>query len=206
MAGLVGCVAAAAQTDEPQATATLQVTAREVVMDIVALDAKGHSVRGLSASDFRIVEDGVPQKIRSVSEHRAMTAEEIAKVSPVAMPPNTFTNFARPGNTNSVNVIVIDALDTPLPAQMYLRQQLIAFMKTVPPGNVFAIFQMDASGMHLVQGFTSDPAMLLKAVESKRDSVVMRPPMVYRKERKDILNEGMREMGRYLAGFRGGRI
>jgi VWFA-related protein len=206
MAGLVGCVAAAAQTGEFQATATLQVTAREVVMDIVALDAKGHSVRGLSASDFWIVEDGVPQKIRSVSEHRAMTAEEIAKVRPVAMPPNTFTNFARPGNTNSVNVIVIDALDTPLPAQMYLRQQLIAFMKTVPPGNVFAIFQMDASGMHLVQGFTSDPAMLLKAVESKRDSVVMRPPMVYRKERKDILNEGMREMGRYLAGFRGGRI
>ena len=203
MAGLVGCVAATAQTNEPHATATLQVTAREVVMDIVALDAKGHSVRGLSASDFRIVEDGVPQKIRSVSEHRAMTAEEIAKVRPVAMPPNTFTNFARPGNTNSVNVIVIDALDTPLPAQMYLRQQLIAFMKTVPPGNVFAIFQMDASGMHLVQGFTSDPAMLLKAVESKRDSVVMRPPMVYRKERKEILNEGMREMGRYLAGFPG---
>jgi hypothetical protein len=31
----------------------------------------------------------------------------------------------------------------------------------------------------------------------------MRPPMVYRKERKDILNEGMREMGRYLAGFPG---
>src|ERR1700761_2328693 len=171
MAGLVGCVAAAAQTNEPQAAATLQLTAREVVMDIVALDARGHSVQGLSASDFRIVEDGVPQKIRSVSEHRAMTAEEIAKVSPVAMPPNTFTNFVKPGNTNS--------------------------------GNVFAIFQMEASGMHLVQGFTSDPAMLLKAVESKRDSVVMRPPMVYRKERKEILNEGMREMGRYLAGFPG---
>jgi VWFA-related protein len=202
MAGLGGCVAAVAQTDEPRATATLQVTAREVVMDIVALDAKGHSVRGLSASDFPIVEDGVPQKIRSVSEHRAMTEEEIAKVSPVAMPPNTFTNFARPGNTNSVNVIVIDALDTPLPAQMYLRQQLTGFMKTVPPGNVFAIFQMDTS-MHLVQGFTSDPAVLLKAVESKRDSVFMRPPMVYRKERKDILYEGMREMGRYLAGFPG---
>jgi VWFA-related protein len=98
---------------------------------------------------------------------------------------------------------VIDALNTPLVAQMYLRQQLIAFMKTVPPGNVFAIFQMDASGMHLVQGFTSDPAVLLKGVESKRDSVVMRPPMVYRKERKEILNEGMREMGRYLAGFPG---
>src|ERR1700752_5105250 len=110
MAGLVGCVAAVAQTDEPQATETLQLTAREVVMDVVALDAKGHSVRGLSASDFRVVEDGVPQRIRSVSEHRAMTAVEAARVSAVKMPPNTFTNFVRPGNTNSVNVIVIDAL------------------------------------------------------------------------------------------------
>lgn len=203
VAGLVVCAGCFAQSGGPQVTETLQLTAREVVMDVVALDAKGRSVQGLSASDFQVVEDGVPQKVQSVSEHRAMTEEEIAKVSPVTMPPNTFTNFVKPGNTNSVNVIVIDALNTPLTAQMYLRQQLIAFMKTVPPGNVFAIFQMDVAGMHLVQGFTADPAALLKAVESKRDSVEMRPPMVYRQERRDILNEGMREMGRYLAGVPG---
>lgn len=199
---LVGCAACVAQSSEPQTTATLQVTAREVVMDVVALDAKGRSVQGLSTSDFRVVEDGVPQQVRSVSEHRAMTPEEAAKVSPVKMPPNTFTNFVRPGNTNAVNVIVIDALDSPLPAQMYLRQQLISFMKTVPPGYVFAIFQMDTS-MHLVQGFTSDPEELLKAVESKRDSVTMRPTMTYRKERRQLLNDGLHEMGRYLAGFPG---
>lgn len=195
--------AAMGQSAGSQPAATLQVTAREVVMDIVALDAKGRSVQGLTANDFQVVEDGVPQSLRSVSEHRAMTAEEVARVAPVKLPPNTFSNFVRPGNTNSVNVIVIDALDTPLVAQMYLRQQLIASMKIVPPGNVFAIFQVDASGMHLVQGFTSDPAVLLKAVESKRDSVVMRPPMLYSKERRDALNEGMREMGRYLAGVPG---
>lgn len=202
MAAMVGCAAAVAQTGEPQATATLQLTAREVVMDVVALDAKGRSVQGLTASDFRLVEDGVPQRLRSVSEHRAMTAEEAARIAPVTMPPNTFTNFVRPGNTNSVNVVVIDAMDTPMAAQMYLRQQLIAFMKTVPAGNVFAIFQMDTS-MHLVQGFTSDPVVLLKAVESKRDSVVMRPLLIYRRERRDALNEGMRVMGRYLAGVPG---
>ena len=203
MAGFADCCLAVAQANDQQATATLQLNAREVVMDVVALDAKGHSVQGLSANDFRVIEDGVPQRIRSVSEHVAMTPAEVARVSPVKMPSNTFTNFVRPGNTNSVNVIVIDALDTPLIAQMYLRQQLIAFMKTVPPGNVFAIFQMDASGMHLVQGFTSDPAELLKAVEGKRDSIVMRRPMTYRSERKEVLNEGLREMGMYLAGVPG---
>jgi VWFA-related protein len=102
-----------------------------------------------------------------------------------------------------VNVIVIDALDSPMVAQMYLRQQLIAFMKTAPPGHLFAIFQMDSS-MHLVQGFTSDPALLLKAVESKRDSIVMKPVLgVDRRQRRQILNGGLREMGRYLAGFPG---
>lgn len=200
--GMVGCAACVAQNSEQRATATLQVTAREVVMDVVALDTKGRSVQGLSASDFRLVEDGVPQQIRSVNEHRAMTAEQVAKASPVKMPANTFTNFVRQGNTNAVNVIVIDALDSPLPAQMYLRQQLIGFMKTVPPGNVFAIFQLDTS-MHLVQGFTSDPEVLLKAMESKRDSVTMRPVMTYRKERRELLNDGLHEMGRYLAGFPG---
>jgi len=197
-----GSAQAAAQPAGVQQTETLQLTAREVVMDVVALDAKGQSVEGLKASDFAIVEDGVPQQIRSVSEHRGMTADEIAKQPMVKMPPNTFTNFMPPANTNAVNVIVIDALDSPLVAQMYLREQLIAFMKAVPPGHLFAIFEMDER-MHLVQGFTSDPALLLKAVESKRNSVVMKPLGVDRRMRRQILNAGLREMGMYLAGFPG---
>ena len=74
--GLVGCVACAGQSSQPQATATLQLTTREVVMDIVVLDAKGHSVQGLSASDFRVVEDGAPQTIRNVRvRHKTPFAE-----------------------------------------------------------------------------------------------------------------------------------
>jgi hypothetical protein len=49
--GLVGCVACAGQSSQPQATATLQLTTREVVMDIVVLDAKGHSVQGWGSAD-----------------------------------------------------------------------------------------------------------------------------------------------------------
>jgi len=53
---------------------------------------------------------------------------------------------------------------------MYLREQLIAYMKTVPAGTKIAIFQLNMQ-MRMIQGFTSDPNLLLKAVESsKRDA------------------------------------
>jgi VWFA-related protein len=207
---LAGCSLAVSLSTSAQAppkagqTATLTVYAREVVMDVVALDAKGHSVTGLKPSDFQVIEDGVPQVVKGLSEHHAMTPQEIAAATPAKLPPNTFSNFVPQGNTNSVNVIVIDALDCPLVAQMYLREQLIAFMKTVPAGNMFAIFQLDNS-MHLVQGFTSDPDVLLKAVRSKRDSVIMQS-LLYKGNyglREQILNEGLHVMGSYLAGIPG---
>ncbi len=181
---------------------TFTVNAREVVLDVVAIDSKGHSVKGLKESDFKLLEDGVPQTIKGVSEHSAMSPADGARFASAGKrPPNSFSNFVPEGNGNSVTVILIDALDSPIEAQMYLRQQLIAFMKIVPPGNTFAIFQMD-SRMHLVQGFTSDPQVLLKAVESKRDPVAL-PALVERESREKLMDAGLHLMGQYLEGFPG---
>ena len=192
-----------AQQPEDHVSA-LTVNVREVVMDVVAIDRKGHSVTGLKASDFNLVEDGVPLAIKGFSEHLAMTPDQVSKLSAAKLPPNTFTSFVPQGNTNAVTVILIDRMNSPVRAQMYLRQQLISYMKTMPPGNVYAIFELDER-IHLVQGFTSDPDVLLKAVESQRESVTL-PPLVGGKRsalREDLLNEGLRVMGTYLAGVPG---
>jgi VWFA-related protein len=188
---------------------TLSVTAREVVFDVVVTDAAGHSVKALKASDFSLSEDGVPQTVLSLTEHSAMTPEALARLAPPQrLPANLFTSFQPQGNTNAVTVVLIDALDTPLDAQMYLREEMLQFMKTLPAGNVFAIFQLDAS-MHLVQGFTSDPQALLKALRSKRDLPSLNtlrgpgPAHYYAAQRKQLLNEGLRLMGSYLAAVPG---
>jgi VWFA-related protein len=197
--------AVAAPIERQEAPYRISVTAREVVLDVVVTDAKGHSVTGLKASDFTVREDGFAQTVRGLSEHRAMTGEEVARLSgPEKLPPNLFTNSTLVGNTNAVNVILIDALDTPAVGQMYLRQQVIAFMKTVPPGHPFAIFQMDTE-MHLVQGFTSDPAVLLHAVESKRYYPELQPLLseYNRPLRQEVVQQGLAGMGRYLAAFPG---
>ena len=85
---------------------------------------------------------------------------------------------------------------------MYLREQVIAFLKSAPQGNQFAIFELDTQ-MHLVQGLTSDPAVLLRAVQSKRDMTQLSRAFhgLDSKVRDELVNAGLESVGRYLAAF-----
>jgi VWFA-related protein len=183
------------------------VTAREVQLDLLVTDASGHPVTGLKPGDIMIEEDGVPQAIRSMDEHAPMLVAGPPTTNPTPpLPSNTFTNFAPVTNTNASTVLLLDALNSPIEAQMYLREQAIKYMKSVPPGTPIAIFQLDTQ-MRLIQGFTSDPETLRNAVASKRDmpklSLLTDHNEVYRRYRSDILNAGLKEMGSYLAAYPG---
>lgn len=193
--------AGAAWAQAPETPYRLQVQAREVVMAVVVQDAKGRSVHGLTSADFQVVEDGVPQAVRSASEHVAMTPEEVARLSVAKLPVNSFSNDVPPGNTNAVTVILIDGLDSPLLAQMYVLEQVKAFVKTMPPGNTFAVFQLDRS-LHLVQGFTSDRDQLVAALASKREQLEL-PAGLSQESRKAMLNASLRVMDRYLEAYPG---
>jgi VWFA-related protein len=191
---------------DPAETAIIRANARAVVLDVVVTDAKGHVVHGLQQSDFRLVEDGQPQTLNSFHEH-TFTATGAAQ--PPKLPPNGFTNFVPAGSSDAYTVILIDAVNNTPQVQSYIRSQLIDFMKTIPAGNPVAIFQLDSTGMRLIQGFSSDPAVLLEAAQSKRDSIAL--PLIPIGERgyvahqfrQDSLNHGLQSMGRYLAGFPG---
>ena len=165
---------AQSSTQTPQAvvqpSATLSIAAREVLLDVVVTDHDGRPITGLAPNDFTVVEDRDPQRLTHLEEHHPMSAEELARLKSMPqLPPNTFTNFTPVANTNSSTVILLDALDTPIErAQMQLRQQLIDYLKQMQPATPVAIFQLDIR-MHLIQGMTADPAMLLDAAMSKRD-------------------------------------
>jgi len=187
-------------------TATITANARAVVLDVVVTDGKGHVVHGLTKSDFHLVEDGAPQTLDSFHEHTftAANAPPIPK-----LPTNVFTNYVPTGNAEAYTVILIDAANNSPQVQAYVRSQLIDFMKTIPAGNPVAIFQLESTGMRLVQGFSSDPAVLLAAVESKRERVEI--PLIGigqrgyapHQFRQDNLNQGLKSMGLYLAEFPG---
>ena len=113
---------------------------RAVVLDVIVQDTKGAPIKGLSASDFVVQEDGAPQRIDSFHEHTADDpAKAAAALASVKMPPNTFTNFEPVTTDNSATVILIDANNTPFMAQAYARNQVEKFVKTLQPGNPVAI-------------------------------------------------------------------
>src|ERR1700761_6484826 len=75
LAGAVG-VASAQQTGQNAApetagTFTLSVKTQLVVETVVVKDKKGNPIEGLTAKDFTLTEDGVPQTIR-FCEHQEL--------------------------------------------------------------------------------------------------------------------------------------
>lgn len=195
------------------ATTTLKITTREVLLDVLVIDKAGEPVSGLKASDFKVTEEGAPQVVRRVDEHHPMPAADVEKLAALPpLPPNTFSNYTMVRNTNASIVILLDAMNSPLGVQMVMRQQLINYLKHMQPGPPVAIFQLDAD-MRLIQGFTSDPKVLLAAAESKRDMPSMARPTAaprsytensqYRRVLMDNLRSGMQMMGSYLAGYPG---
>jgi VWFA-related protein len=192
----------------PTVKPNFSITAHEVLLDVVVVDGSGHPVTGLTPADFTVTEEGAPQVIHHLDEHHPMSAADFAllKAGPV-MPPNTFTDFSPVVNTNASTVILLDAMDTPIVAQQSLRQQLIGYLKHAQPGVPIAIFQLDTD-MHLIQGFSSDPKVLLAAAESNRNTPSLARPIkgnyyYYHKSHLETLRDGMRMMGRYLSAFPG---
>jgi VWFA-related protein len=191
-----------------QPSASLSIAAREVLLDVVITDHNGNPVTGLTPADFTVVEEGDAQRLTHLEEHHPMSADDLARLKSMpALPPNTFTNFSPIANTNASTVILLDSLDSPVQAQMELRQQLIDYLKHMQPGTPIAIFQIDTE-MRLIQGFTADPAVLLDAAKGKRDMPSMTRPVrgnreEYDRARIEILRSGFQLMGRYLGGFPG---
>lgn len=162
---------APAQTQIP----TYQANARDVVVDVVVSQGKDQPVLGLRKQDFQIFEDGKPQTIDYFEEHTPKPVPPGA-VPPPSMPPNVYTNVPPVPPSDSVNVLLLDALNTDREDQSYVHQQIMKFLKTMQPGTRAAIFTL-SSRLRMVQGFTSDSSALVAALnDPKFGDFITKPP------------------------------
>jgi VWFA-related protein len=154
------------------ATPNLKLDTRLTVEDVTVTDAKRKPVHGLERSDFTIEEDGKPQPIRDFEEYG------VERLSPQPaepqLPANTYSNAQpAPANTGAVSILLLDSVTTGLANRlvmapenvMYPRQQAINYLKNMPPGTQVAILQL-GNGLQLVQGVTTDKAILLAAMNA----------------------------------------
>lgn len=148
-----------------QQTPLLRLNVRRVPVDVVVLDKLGNPVRGLKAGDFTIKEDGKLQAIDSFDATDGSVTSYLPSKMP-ALPANTFVDLPDAPERGPLYILYYDMVNTSQGDQMAFHRQLLKFVEEAQPGVRMALF-VNASGLHMVQGFTSDHVLLRAAIERK---------------------------------------
>lgn len=160
----------------PESVATIRITTKTVLVDVVVTDSKGRPVPDLGQQNFQIFEDGHPQDVRSFrafrdgeSEQSQSSASATAKSDEPS--PNVFTNQTHGPDMGAVTLVLFDLLNTPIQDQAYARLQLVKFLQSKPKNMQFALCTMSLgtnAHLRLIQGFTPDENVLLAAAKAKK--------------------------------------
>jgi VWFA-related protein len=142
------------------------VTSRIVEVSVVAEDKQGRPVTDLTAEELTLTDGGRPERIVSFARQPGLPS-----AAPVP-PPGTFTNRLDrlAGGAPSVTAILFDGLNTPMARQSYAREQVLAFLKQVEPGNAVALYTL-GHGLSVLHELTRDPRPLVAALERYRGEV-----------------------------------
>ena len=153
----------------PAAATPLKTSTRLIAVDVVVTDSHGNAIRGLKAQDFQISEEhGVQQKITQFQFIDASARP--AAVYPAglaAVPVGTpfiFTNLLPDTMRIPPTVMLMDALNTQIQNQAEVHRHMLMLLKTLPPHTPIAVFVL-GHNLHIVQSFTTDPALLRAAVD-----------------------------------------
>ena len=158
---------ASSSSQQAQQPPTIRATTRLVQVNVVVLDKKGEPVRGLTKEDFTLVDQGHPQTVAYFAEEGSAPPPPAVAGSPAhSFTTNAFTN--RPQEPSqlppSVTILLFDALNTQIQDQAYARQQILKFLKQLPPRSSVAVYVL-TSQIRIIQDFTQDTALLQRAVE-----------------------------------------
>jgi VWFA-related protein len=141
---------------------TITVNARLVVLDVAVFDRYGQFVPHLDQSQFTIVEDKVPQKIRSFEGPKDHTMP-IASVGRLMV--RSSADLGKIGSA-PVNVLVIDELNTPIMQITHAQQSMKHFLEqqpeVLPTPTLF--LAAGASRIAVLHDFTQSRADLIESV------------------------------------------
>jgi len=148
--------------DNGKSAFTLKTATHLVLVDVVATDGKGRPVTDLKAEDFVVTEDGHSQNVRSFSFQQPSTPNNLAQTAAAALPTGVVTNIPHYKKGDIWNVIVLDALNSPMLDQSSTRQQLLKVIDKIPnqPAAVYIL----SDRLRLLQDFSTDPAALKRVI------------------------------------------
>jgi VWFA-related protein len=168
LAALIQPHSSAQSPPRPPDRQSFTATATAILVDVVVRDKKNHPVTDLSAADFQLAEDGVPQKIDSFTRvsHGSGIGIDVAWRSP-----SNTVNIAAPSHSDGASeaeaattALVFDHLSA---ESLRLAQK--ATLEFVPlSGESSArvgVFATDP-GVRVIQSYTTDRTRIRQGVET----------------------------------------
>ncbi len=146
-------------------TATLKVTARIVVLDVTVTDKTGKLVDGLTRKDFTVLEDKVPQSIRSFEPPSAHVMPGSRPDKPANLV-HSAADLAKIGNA-PVTILVLDELNTRFEDMSFGRNQLVKYLQVQGPvlAQPTALLYATNTKFSEIRDYTQDRDTLLNDVK-----------------------------------------
>jgi VWFA-related protein len=172
--GLCGSLALAQQTND---AVTFKTTTQLVVETVSVKDKSGKSITGLSAKDFTITEDGVPQTIKFFEYQKF----EEAEATPAPPPPRSIEPLKKlphsqiapePAGTITYRdrrllAMYFDLTAMPVPDQLRAIDAAKKFIRTqMTPADLMSIMIYSGAAVQVAQDFTADRTRLLAILET----------------------------------------
>jgi len=146
----------------------IRVTSNLVSLDVIVKDKKGRPVTDLKAEDFRVIENGVPQKIEffdSTLTSLGVTGQSTDAVASTENKPQSPAGFPR-----NIIALVLDGQSTELANLKHVREGMLKYIRErITDNDSVALFSI-SGGLQLLQPFTHDKGALIAAVEKAYDS------------------------------------
>jgi VWFA-related protein len=173
------------QSEVYQSQQTLKANTRLVVVDVVATDSHGHPVTDLKAEDFTMLEEGKPQKISNFTFQHPGESQAAPAHS---LPPNVVSNTPS-FQSNTLNVIVFDAVNGEFASQAYAKDQLVKFFSSATLQQPVALFALETR-TRLLHDFTTDASSLKAALEKYKPPVQMANTESFESRESAFANKG----------------
>ena len=178
-AARLGCLVCAvfhvlAQTNPQPAPTTpepvIRISVNLVQVDAVVTDSSGRQVTNLTAGDFKIFEDGRPQKITACSYVRTGPSDSgslsVSRRNPLAPP--TPAGRLKPEQVRRTVVLMVDDLGLSFESTARVRSALRKYVDTqMQAGDLVAVVRT-RGGMGALQQLTADTSILYAAIDRVR--------------------------------------
>lgn len=140
--------------------ATIKVTSRIVVLDVVVTDKAGNVVNNLTKDDFTVTEDKNPQQILTME----LPAQHVV---PADITVNSIADLQRLAPQAPVSIIVLDELNTRFEDMAYARSALKKYLATQPARLPQPTLLVAASfnKFTMLHDFTQDRNALFPAID-----------------------------------------